>query len=97
MPCKAHPTKSFTTARPAPAWEKITWTIDGKPSEVMKEELWRLMDFEAGPENPPSFGETKKEEPQLALENFEYNLSLLIHTIKKHAPTKRPCRWSKPW
>ena len=90
-------TKSFTTARPAPAWEKITWTIDGKPSEVMKEELRRLMAFEAGPENPPLFRETKREEPQLALENFEYNLSLLIHTIKKHAPTKRPCRWSKPW
>ena len=90
-------TKSFMTARPAPAWEKITWMIDGKPSEVMKEELRKLMDFEARPEDPHSFRETKRGEPQLALENFEYNLSLLIHTIKKHPPTKRLCRWSKPW
>ena len=84
-------TKSFTTAKPALAWEKITWPIDRKPSEVMKEELRRLMDFEAEPGDSPSFRETKKEESQLAVENFEYNLSLLIHTVKKHAPTKRPC------
>ena len=42
-------TRPFTVTRPAPAWEKITWTIDGKPSEVMKEELRRPMDFDAGP------------------------------------------------
>ena len=90
-------TRPFTVARPAPAWEKITLTIDSKPSEVMKEELRRLMDFDTEPSKPPSFRETKREDPQMALENFEYNISLLIHTIKKYAPTKRPCRWSKLW
>ena len=49
------------------------------------------MDFEAGQGDPPSFRETKKEETQLALENFEYNLSLLIHAVKKQPPIKRPC------
>ena len=49
------------------------------------------------PKQYPTFCETDKGNPQLALENFEYNLSLLIHTIRKHAPTRRPCRWSKPW
>ena len=88
-------TKSFTTARPVPVWEKITGKIDGKPSEVMKEELRRLMDFEPGPADPSSFRETKRGEPQLPLENFEYNRFLLIHNVKKHAATQRPCRWSK--
>jgi len=40
---------------------------------------------------------TKEGDPEDAIEDFEHNLSLLIYTIKKHAPVKRPCKWSKSW
>jgi len=48
-------------------------------------------------EHAASFKWSRETEPENAVDDFDFNLSLLIHTIKKHAAMKRPCRWSKPW
>jgi len=51
----------------------------------------------ANDEHAASFKWTQETEPENAVDNFQFNLSLLIHSIKKYAPMKRPYRWSKPW
>ena len=47
--------------------------------------------------NSTVFKWTKEGDPENAIEDFEHNLSLLTHTIKKHAQFKRPCKWSNSW
>jgi len=47
--------------------------------------------------NSTLFKWTKEGDLENAIEDFEYNLSLLIHTMKKYVPIKRPCKWSKSW
>ena len=87
----------YVTARPSPNWGKITWKVKGKPNAVIEEEIKKLMDPTINNEHTTSFRWTRETEPENAVDDFDFNLSLLIHTIKKHAPMKRPCGWSKPW
>ena len=87
----------YVMARPSPDWGKITWKVEGKPNAVIEEEVWKLMDPTINSEHATSFRWTRETEPENAVDDFDFNLSLLIYTIKKHAPMKRPCRWSKPW
>jgi len=87
----------YVTARPSPNWGKITWKVKGKSNVVIEEEIKKLMSSAVNDEHATSLKWTRESEPDNAVDNFEFNLSLLIHTIKKHAAMKRPCRWSKPW
>ena len=64
---------------------------------IIEKDLEALMNIETNSGRTNSFRRTKKDEPDKAIEDFDHNLSLLIHTIKKLALTKRPCKWSKPW
>jgi len=87
----------YVAASPSPNWGKISWKVEGKPNAVIEEEVRKLMDPTINSEHTTSFNRTKETEPENAVDDFDFNLSLLIHTIKKHAPMKRPCRWLKPW
>jgi len=87
----------YITARPSPNWGKITWKVEGKPNTVIEEEVKKLIGSMVDNEHMASFKCTRETEPESVVDNFNFNLSLLIHTIKKHALMKRPCRWSKPW
>ena len=64
---------------------------------MIEEEIKKLMSSTADDKHSASFKWTQETKPQNALDNFKFNLSVLIHSIKKHAPMKRPCRWSKSW
>ena len=64
---------------------------------VIEEEVKKLMSSTVNNEHTTLFKWTREPEPENAVDDFNFNLSLLIHTIKKHAPMKRPCRWPKPW
>jgi len=64
---------------------------------VIEDELKVLMGNEGEGRNSTVFKWTKEGDSENAIEDFEHNISLLIHTIKKHAPIKRPCKWSKSW
>ena len=87
----------YVTARLSPNWGKITWKVEGKPNTVIEEEVRKLMGSTVDDEHAASFKWTRETEPESVVDDFDFNLSLLIHTIKKHAPMKRSCRWSKPW
>ena len=87
----------YVTARLSPNWGKITWKVEGKPKAVIKEEIRKLMGSTVNNEHATSFKWSMETEPENAVDDFDFNLSLLIHTIKKHAHLKRPCKWSKPW
>ena len=87
----------YITARPSPNWGKITWKVEGKPNAVIEDEVTKLMGSRFNNEHTTSFKWTRETERENAVDDFDFNLSLLIHTIKKHPPMKRPCKWSKPW
>jgi hypothetical protein len=90
-------TTPWGNPKPSPNWGKIAWrNEEGKPNEDIKEDLMALISEKETP-NSPKFRKTADWEGMEAEDNFEYNLNLLIHTIKKHAPMKRPSRWSKAW
>jgi len=61
------------------------------------EEVKKLMSSMANNEHTASFKWTREAEPENPVDDFDFNLSHLILTIKKHAPMKRRCRWSKHW
>jgi len=88
---------TFTPMRPSPDWNRITWKTGGEANAVIEDELKALMGNEGEDRNNTLFKWTKEEDPENAIVDFEHNLSLLIPTIKKHAPVKRPCKWSKSW
>jgi len=88
---------SYIIGRPSPNWGKITWKGEGKLNTMIKEEIKKLMSSAVNDEHTTSFKWTRETKPENAVDDFEFNLFLLIHTVKKHAPMKRPCRWSKPW
>jgi hypothetical protein len=62
----------------------------------IKEALMALI-YETETPNKPRFRKTEDWKGRDAEDNFEYNLNLLIHTIKKHSLMKRPTKWSKAW
>jgi len=76
----------YIAARPSPNWRKITWKVEGKPNAVIEEEIKKLMCFMAENEHTASFKRTPEAEHENAINNFEFNLSLLIHSVKKYAP-----------
>jgi len=59
---------------------------------VIEEEIRKRMSSIANDQHAASFKETPETEPESAIDNFEFNLSLLIHFVKKHVPMKRPYR-----
>jgi len=87
----------YVTARPSPNWGKITWKVEGKPNALIEEEVKKPIGSTVDNEQAASFKWTRETEPESEVDDFDFNLFLLIHTIKKHVPMKRPCRWSKPW
>ena len=87
----------YVTARLSPNWGKKTWKVKRKPNAVIEEEVKKPMGSMVNKEHTISFKWTRETEPENAADDFDFNQSLLIHTIKKHALMKRPCRWSKPW
>jgi len=88
---------TFTPTRPSPNWNRITWKTGGEANTVIEDELKVLMGNESEGRNCTLFKGTKEGDPENAVEDFEHNLSLLIHTIKKYPPIKRPCKGSKLW
>jgi len=83
---------TFTPTRPSLDWNQITWRTGGEANEVIEDELKVLMGNEGEGRNSTIFKWTKEVDSENAIEDLEQNLSLLIHTIKKHAPIKRPCK-----
>jgi len=88
---------TFTQTRPSPDWNQITRRTGGEANMVIEDELKALMGNEGEGRNSTVFKWTKEGHSENAIEDFEHNLSLLIHTIKKHALIKRRCKWSKSW
>jgi len=87
----------FTPTRPSPDWNHITWRIGREAKEVIVDELKVLMGNDGEGRNSTIFKWTKEGDSEDSIEDFEHNLSPLIHIIKKHALIKRPFKWSKSW